>query len=120
MKNILDFCNLMQIEHMDALFEAQFSPLSESGRALSKCGKCARYMKYISQQPQRLYCGSCEDVYYLPQKGSIKVSILIFFVQCTKFVTFIACNFLYTVILFLFLCLLLVAVQGNCLPFGQF
>uniref|UniRef100_A0A803LZK4 DNA topoisomerase n=1 Tax=Chenopodium quinoa TaxID=63459 RepID=A0A803LZK4_CHEQI len=62
-----------QIEHMDALFEAQFSPLSESGRALSKCGKCARYMKYISPQPQRLYCNTCEDVYYLPQKGAIKL-----------------------------------------------
>uniref|UniRef100_A0A7C9FND7 DNA topoisomerase n=1 Tax=Opuntia streptacantha TaxID=393608 RepID=A0A7C9FND7_OPUST len=45
-----------QIEHMDALFEAQFSPLSESGRAMSKCGKCLRYMKYISPQPPRLYC----------------------------------------------------------------
>lgn len=66
---------LVQIEHMDALFEAQFSPLSESGRALSKCGKCARYMKYISPQPPRLFCSTCEDVYYLPQKGSIKVYI---------------------------------------------
>lgn len=62
-----------QIEHMDALFEAQFSPLSESGRAMSKCGKCLRYMKHISPQPPRLYCGTCEDVYYLPQKGSIKL-----------------------------------------------
>ncbi|GAB4851852.1 hypothetical protein Ancab_031251 [Ancistrocladus abbreviatus] len=62
-----------QIENMDALFEAQFSPLSASGRALSKCGKCLRYMKYISTQPSRLYCGTCEEVYYLPQKGSIKL-----------------------------------------------
>lgn len=58
---------------MDALFEAQFSPLADSGRALSKCGKCLRYMKYISTQPQRLFCGICEEVYYLPQKGTIKV-----------------------------------------------
>lgn len=58
---------------MDALFEAQFSPLADSGRALSKCGKCLRYMKYISTQPSRLYCGTCEEVYYLPQKGTIKV-----------------------------------------------
>lgn len=64
---------LMQIENMDALFEAQFSPLSESGRFLSKCGKCLRYMKYISMQPSRLYCGTCEEVYYVPQKGTIKV-----------------------------------------------
>ncbi|OVA12979.1 DNA topoisomerase [Macleaya cordata] len=62
-----------QIENMDALFEAQFSPLADSGRLLSKCGKCVRYMKYISIQPSRLYCGTCEDVYYLPQKGTIKL-----------------------------------------------
>jgi len=58
---------------MDALFEAQFSTLTDSGRILSKCGKCLRYMKYISTQPSRLYCGTCEEVYYLPQKGTIKV-----------------------------------------------
>lgn len=62
-----------KIDHMDALFEAQFSPLADSGRALSKCGKCLRYMKFISSQPQRLYCGTCEEVYYLPQKGAIKL-----------------------------------------------
>ncbi|XP_075085333.1 DNA topoisomerase 3-beta isoform X5 [Nicotiana tabacum] len=62
-----------QIENMDALFEAQFSPLSDSGRLLSKCGKCLRYMKYISTQPPRLYCGTCEEVYYVPQKGTVKL-----------------------------------------------
>ncbi|XP_057959790.1 DNA topoisomerase 3-beta isoform X2 [Malania oleifera] len=62
-----------QIENMDALFEAQFSPLADSGRVLSKCGKCLRYMKYIAPQPSRLYCGTCEEVYYLPQKGTIKL-----------------------------------------------
>lgn len=64
---------MVQIENMDALFEAQFSPLADSGRVLSKCGKCLRYMKHISSQPSRLYCNTCEEVYYLPQKGSIKV-----------------------------------------------
>ncbi|KAK7280853.1 hypothetical protein RIF29_08385 [Crotalaria pallida] len=62
-----------KIEDMDALFEAQFSTLTESGRVLSKCGKCLRYMKYISAQPPRLYCGTCEEVYDLPQKGAIKL-----------------------------------------------
>ncbi|XP_050236391.1 DNA topoisomerase 3-beta isoform X2 [Mercurialis annua] len=62
-----------QIDNMDALFEAQFSQLVDSGRALSKCGKCLRYMKYISTQPPRLYCGTCEEVHYLPQKGTIKL-----------------------------------------------
>lgn len=65
-----------QIEHMDALFEAQFSPLADSGRALSKCGKCLRYMKHITAVPPRLFCGTCEEVYYLPQKGTVKVKTL--------------------------------------------
>ncbi|XP_057429200.1 DNA topoisomerase 3-beta isoform X2 [Lotus japonicus] len=68
------FCYFVKkIEAMDALFEAQFSTLVDSGRILSKCGKCLRYMKYISAQPSRLYCGICEEVYYLPQKGTIKL-----------------------------------------------
>ncbi|KAF9606087.1 hypothetical protein IFM89_023110 [Coptis chinensis] len=62
-----------QIENMNALFEAQFPPLADSGRLLTKCGKCTRYMKYISVQPSRLYCGTCEEVYNLPQKGTIKL-----------------------------------------------
>lgn len=68
-----EFC-FLQIENMDALFEAQFSPLADSGRLLSKCGKCTRYMKYISTQPTRLYCTTCEEVYNLPQNGTIKVN----------------------------------------------
>ncbi|XP_042064078.1 DNA topoisomerase 3-beta isoform X2 [Salvia splendens] len=62
-----------QIEDMDALFEAEFSPLSDTGRVLSKCGKCLRYMKLIASQPSRLYCGTCEEIYYTPQKGTIKL-----------------------------------------------
>ncbi|KAK1389883.1 hypothetical protein POM88_018061 [Heracleum sosnowskyi] len=60
-------------ENMDSLFEAQFSPLSDSVRMLSKCGKCLRYMKYISSLPSRLFCGTCEEVYHVPQKGTIKL-----------------------------------------------
>ncbi|EFJ52569.1 hypothetical protein VOLCADRAFT_79203 [Volvox carteri f. nagariensis] len=33
----------------------------------TKCGKCRRYMKYISARPQRLYCNTCEEVLALPQ-----------------------------------------------------
>ena len=40
-----------------------------AGKPLSKCGKCKRYMKYISQRPSRLYCPSCEEVYPVPQVG---------------------------------------------------
>ncbi|KAK1293901.1 hypothetical protein QJS10_CPA16g00506 [Acorus calamus] len=58
---------------MDTLFEAQFSPLAESGSLLSKCGKCTRYMKYISSRPSRLFCVNCEEVYNLPQNGTVKL-----------------------------------------------
>ncbi|KAF3456996.1 hypothetical protein FNV43_RR01653 [Rhamnella rubrinervis] len=61
--------NFVQIENKNALFEAQFSPLADLGRNLSKYGKCLQYMKYISTQPSCLYCNTCEEVYYLPQKG---------------------------------------------------
>lgn len=52
---------------MDSLFEATFSPLAQTGRPLSKCGKCTRYMKYIHLKPQRLYCPTCNETYSLPQ-----------------------------------------------------
>lgn len=68
---------------MDALFEAQFSPLADSGRLLSKCGKCSKYMKYISTRPTRLYCIGCEEVYNLPQNGTIKVCLLDFILLST-------------------------------------
>lgn len=44
-----------------------------AGKPLSKCGKCARYMKLISARPTRLYCPSCEEVFALPQGGTIKL-----------------------------------------------
>lgn len=62
-----------KIDRMDSLFEASFSPLSSTGKVLSKCGKCRRYMKLIPSRPSRLYCSTCEDVYALPQGGSIKL-----------------------------------------------
>lgn len=43
---------VLNIEAMDQLFEVSFSPLSSSGKAHSRCGKCRRYMKYI----QVIYC----------------------------------------------------------------
>lgn len=38
---------VQNISNMDSLFEVSFSPLAESGKAHSRCGKCRRYMKYI-------------------------------------------------------------------------
>jgi DNA topoisomerase III len=58
---------------MDSLFEASFSPLAATGKPLSKCGKCLRYMRFIPLKPQRLYCPTCEETYNLPQNGTIKL-----------------------------------------------
>ncbi|GAB4821904.1 hypothetical protein N2152v2_008950 [Parachlorella kessleri] len=61
------------IARMDSLFEASFSPLASSGKVLSRCGKCRRYMKLIASRPSRLYCPTCEEVYNMPQGGAIKL-----------------------------------------------
>ena len=44
-----------------------------AGKPLSKCGKCARYMKLVASRPTRLYCPACEEVLALPQGGTIKL-----------------------------------------------
>ncbi|KAL3266012.1 hypothetical protein HHI36_010201 [Cryptolaemus montrouzieri] len=61
------------IDGMDQLFEVSFSPLSASGKAHSRCGKCRRYMKYIQAKPQRLHCPQCDETYSLPQNGTVKL-----------------------------------------------
>jgi DNA topoisomerase-3 len=60
-----------KIESMDELFEVSFSPLSATGKPMSKCAKCLRYMKYIQQRPARLYCQTCDETYSLPDNGKI-------------------------------------------------
>lgn len=65
------FC--AHIGMMDTLFESSFSPLAATGKFLSKCGKCSRYMRYIPLKPQRLYCPTCEETHSLPQNGTIKL-----------------------------------------------
>ncbi|CAG9467801.1 unnamed protein product [Pedinophyceae sp. YPF-701] len=62
-----------KIQKMDALFEASFSPLASSGKPLSRCGKCLRYMRYMSARPARLHCATCEDIYHVPQGGAVKL-----------------------------------------------
>lgn len=61
------------IDAMDQLFEVSFSPLSASGKAHSRCGKCRRYMKYIQAKPARLHCPHCDETFNLPQNGTIKL-----------------------------------------------
>lgn len=63
---------VQNIDAMDSLFEVSFQPLSESGKAFSRCGKCRRYMKYIESPPARLCCTHCGDTYNLPN-GMVKV-----------------------------------------------
>ncbi|KAI8047962.1 DNA topoisomerase [Gilbertella persicaria] len=70
-KKFVYFTN--QIANMDELFEATFSPLAATGKPLSKCGKCKRYMKYISLKPNRLHCATCDETYSLPLNGHIKL-----------------------------------------------
>lgn len=61
------------IAGMDDLFEGSFSTLADSGKPLSRCGKCRRYMKFVETKPCRLHCTKCEDTYNLPQCGVIRL-----------------------------------------------
>nr|CCC95488.1 unnamed protein product [Trypanosoma congolense IL3000] len=60
------------IERLDSLMAASFSSLSASGKPITRCGNCMRYLKHIEARPQRLYCAYCEVTYALPQGGTIK------------------------------------------------
>ncbi|XP_055640990.1 DNA topoisomerase 3-beta [Toxorhynchites rutilus septentrionalis] len=64
---------VQNISSMDILFEATFSSLCSSGKSLSRCGKCRRYMKYIQSKPSRLHCSQCDETYTLPTKGIVRV-----------------------------------------------
>ena len=75
------------IMNMDELFEVSFTKLSESGRPLSRCGKCFRYMKYIEAKPYRLFCSTCDETYSLPQNGCVKVYKVSVIINCV-FVSF--------------------------------
>uniref|UniRef100_A0A672HPB4 DNA topoisomerase n=1 Tax=Salarias fasciatus TaxID=181472 RepID=A0A672HPB4_SALFA len=61
------------ITGMDELMEVSFSPIAATGKPLSRCGKCHRFMKYIQAKPSRLHCSHCDETYSLPQNGAIKL-----------------------------------------------
>uniref|UniRef100_A0A671PTG0 DNA topoisomerase n=1 Tax=Sinocyclocheilus anshuiensis TaxID=1608454 RepID=A0A671PTG0_9TELE len=61
------------IAGMDELMEVSFSPIADTGKPLSRCGKCHRFMKYIQAKPSRLHCSHCDKTYSLPQNGAIKL-----------------------------------------------
>nr|CCC53485.1 putative DNA topoisomerase III, fragment [Trypanosoma vivax Y486] len=60
------------IERFDALMGASFTSLAASGKPITRCGNCMRYLKHLEARPQRLYCPYCEVTYALPQGGTIK------------------------------------------------
>lgn len=63
---------VINISHMDTLFDGSFASIADSGKAFSRCGKCRRYMKYIETKPSRLHCAQCDDTYALPKDGTVK------------------------------------------------
>lgn len=56
----------------DRLFESVFEASAATGKPLTRCGGCRRYMTLVTLRPQRLYCGHCNFVYLLPQNGVIR------------------------------------------------
>jgi len=62
------------INLMDSLFETTFTHVSEtSGKHLTRCGVCNRFMILINSRPVRLYCSICNATYKMPSNGSIKL-----------------------------------------------
>jgi DNA topoisomerase-3 len=60
------------IDRYDSLMGASFSSLKDSGKFLTRCGNCQRYLRHLEAKPQRLYCQTCEVTFNLPQGGQIK------------------------------------------------
>ncbi|KAG5498343.1 hypothetical protein JIQ42_03149 [Leishmania sp. Namibia] len=60
------------VDTFDALMGASFSAISATGKPISRCGNCMRYLKHLNTRPQRLYCPYCEVTFSLPQSGAIK------------------------------------------------
>lgn len=48
--------------------------LPATGKPLSKCGKCKRYMRLITARPMRLYCNTCEELLAMPQVRVLRVN----------------------------------------------
>ena len=94
------------IAGMDSLFEVSFSSLADSGKPLSRCGKCRRYMKHIQAKPSRLYCQTCDETLNLPtMNGNIKLHQehkcpldgfeLLYFTAGAKGKSFVFCPYCY-------------------------
>ncbi|KNC46096.1 DNA topoisomerase [Thecamonas trahens ATCC 50062] len=57
---------------MDSLFEANYAPVADAGKSLSRCGKC-KYVMRLMYRPSRLHCPRCNETYSLPNNGIIKL-----------------------------------------------
>eukprot|EP00929_Paragymnodinium_shiwhaense_P013359 TRINITY_DN121220_c0_g1_i1.p1 TRINITY_DN121220_c0_g1~~TRINITY_DN121220_c0_g1_i1.p1 ORF type:complete len:858 (+),score=186.81 TRINITY_DN121220_c0_g1_i1:105-2678(+) len=60
------------VELIDQLFESTFTPLESSGRALSRCGNCKKYLYVVDKRPVRMFCKHCDRIFKMPQNGQIK------------------------------------------------
>ena len=61
------------ISNMDALFESSFTSLAMSGKPMSRCGKCRKFMNLIDKKPVRLFCRFCDEAYPLPAGGTVRL-----------------------------------------------
>eukprot|EP00927_Polykrikos_kofoidii_P056414 TRINITY_DN50530_c0_g1_i1.p1 TRINITY_DN50530_c0_g1~~TRINITY_DN50530_c0_g1_i1.p1 ORF type:complete len:861 (-),score=130.51 TRINITY_DN50530_c0_g1_i1:243-2825(-) len=58
---------------VDQLFESTFTTLEASGRPLSRCGHCNKYLTVVDRRPVRMFCKNCDRIYKMPQNGQIKL-----------------------------------------------
>jgi len=61
------------VELIDQLFECTFQTLESTGRHLSRCGNCNKYLSVVDRRPVRMFCRNCDRVYKMPQNGQIKL-----------------------------------------------
>ena len=60
-------------------FSVAASVEDDSVMVCFRCGRCNRFMRYISAKPQRLYCNTCDETYALPQGGTVKLYKVTFY-----------------------------------------
>lgn len=53
------------IDKIDMIFDKLYKPLSETGKRLSHCGDCKRYMLLINSKLPFLNCSECDKDYKL-------------------------------------------------------
>mmetsp|Transcript_30608 Transcript_30608/g.54729 ORF Transcript_30608/g.54729 Transcript_30608/m.54729 type:complete len:860 (+) Transcript_30608:77-2656(+) len=58
---------------VDQLFESIFKSLEASGRPLSRCGVCTRYLSVVDRKPVRMFCKQCDRIFKMPQNGQMKL-----------------------------------------------